>query len=216
MNFHKLGLAAICLLLTATAFAGNVSITLDPNGGDYVFYQFTDQYGVLQQQYVAPYPVTVSFNNLVGSAAVACYDINNPNYLGGTYYGSLKVSSTPAEEAIAWLGDQVRTTPLTDVAQLGALANAMWELGFPSSTNAENTYLPIDPAAATWIAQAQAAVANGYKADILIFMPDDRNTQRFGFITSTIPLFTPEPSSLFLMGSGFLGAAGMLRRKFKA
>ena len=210
-----LGLVTICLLFAFNAFAGNVSITLDPNGGDYVQYSFVDQLGNTQNQYVAPYPVSVSFNNLTGSAAVACYDINNPNYLGGTYWGTLAYSTTPAEIEISWLADQVRTTPLSDSATLGALSNAMWELGFPSSTNAEGGYLPIDPAAAPWIAQAQAAVAGGYQADIIIFIPDDSSTQRFGFISSTIPLTpSPEPGTLMMLGTGIVGLAGVLRRKF--
>jgi len=213
-NIRVLGLVTICLLFAFNAFAGNVSITLDGNLNDYVSYSFVDQLGNTQFQYVAPYPVSVSFNNLTGTAALACYDINNPNYLGRTYYGTLAYSTTPAEIEISWLADQVRVTPLSDSATLGALSNAMWELGFPSSTNAEGGYLPIDPAAAPWISLAQIAVANGYKPDTIIFIPDDSNTQRFGFITSTIPLTpSPEPGTLALIGSGVLGMAGILRRK---
>ena len=222
LNARFVTVALAGLLLTATAFAGNVSITLDPNGSDYVFYQFYDQFNTLQQQYVAPYPVTVSSGGQFGGAALACYDINNPNYLGGTYFGTVYYSTTVAEKEISWLGDQVRNTPLSDAATLGALSNAMWELGFPSSTNAENTYLPIDPAAAPWIAQAKDAVANGYQPDILIFIPDDASTQRFGFlqVASNVnldPIYpntpTPEPGSLLMLGSGVLGVAGLLRRK---
>lgn len=210
-----MGLATICLLLTDSAFAGNVSITLDPNAGNYVSYSFVDQKGATQYQFVAPYPVSVAFNNLTGSAAVACYDINNPNYLGGTYWGTLRYSTTTAEKEISYLADIVRTTPLADTATLGAVSNAMWELAFPSSTNSENNYLPIDPAAAPWITQAQAAVAGGgYKPDIIIFIPDDSSTQRFGFIESTIPLTpSPELGTMALFGSGFIGLAGVLRRK---
>ena len=161
--------------------------------------------------------MTVSSNGLVGGAALACYDINNPNYLGGTYTGTVYYSTTTAEKEISWLGDQVNLTPLSDSNNLGALANAMWELGFPSSTNSENGYLPIDPAAASWIAKAEAAVAGGYQPDIYIFVPDDSRTQRFGFLHSDVPLYpimpTPESSSLLLLGSGVLGIAGVLRRK---
>jgi len=218
MNPRNFVLAVVAaLLLTTASFAGTVTITLDGNGGDYVYYQFVDQFNNLQQQYVAPYPVTVTSNGLIGGAALACYDINNPNYLGWTYPGIVVYSTTTAEKEISWLGDQVKGTPLSDSTTLGALSNAMWELGFGSSTNAEGGYLPIDPAAAPWITAAQAAVADGYQPDILIFIPDDNGTQRFGFIHSDIPLYpvspTPEPASLMLLGTSALGLAGFLRHK---
>ena len=220
MKLRTLGLAAVCaVLLVATSFAGSVSITLDANAGDYVFYQFYDQFNHLQQQFVAPYPVTVTSGGQIGGAALACYDINNPNWLGGTYTGTVYYSVTTAEKEISWLGDQVRVTPLSDANTLGAISNAMWELGFPSSTNAEGGYLPIDPAAIPWIADAASAVADGYQPDIYVFVPDDSTTQRFGFIdvASNVDLYpqypTPEPASLLLVGSGVLGIAGLIRRK---
>jgi PEP-CTERM motif len=219
MKVRTLGLTLVfAMLVAATSFAGNVTITLDPNSGDYVFYQFYDQFNNLQQQFVAPYPVTVQSAGLIGGAALACYDINNPNWLGGSYTGTVYYSTTTAEKEISWLGDHVRVA--TDPQVLGALSNAMWELGFPSSTNAEGGYLPIDPAAAPWIADAQAAVLGGYQPNIYIFVPDDASTQRFGFIHSDIPLYpimppspTPEPASMLLVGTGVLGIAGAIRRK---
>jgi len=55
MNHRNLWLAALfAMLLTATSFAESVSITLDGNFRDYVFYQFYDQFDNLQQQFVRP------------------------------------------------------------------------------------------------------------------------------------------------------------------
>jgi len=219
MRLKTLGLAMCAMLFLGTSFASSVSITLDPYPGDYVFYQFYDQFNNLQRQFVAPYPVTVIAGGQIGGAAVACYDINNPNFLGGTYTGTVYYSVTTAEKEISWLGDQIRNTPLTDAATLGAVSNAMWELGFPSSNNAEGGYLPIDPAAAPWIIAAQAAVAGGYQPDIYIFVPDDASTQRFGFISVADNIHldpqypTPEPGTLLLLGSGFLGVARLVRRR---
>jgi hypothetical protein len=85
---------------------------------------------------------------------------------------------------------------------------AIWQIEFPSSTNSEGGTMPIDPAAAAWITEAQAAVASGYQPDNVFFTPDDPALQRFVEISQA-----PEPSNLILFGSGLLGLAGFLWRR---
>ena len=82
--------------------------------------------------------------------------------------------------------------------------------------------MPIDPAAQIWITDAADAVADGYKPDSVFFMPNNTTSQRFVEISltpipGTLELLphAPEPGTLALMGTGFLGLVGLVRRKLR-
>jgi hypothetical protein len=198
--FRILGLALLALLCTANVYAGNVTVVLDGNfPADYAFYTYTDVHGNVQSNIpISPYPATLNGAN----AYLACLDFFHHTIVGTPVSGHLITATTTADKEASYLMDfMVGKTPKSPISYIGPLALAIWEV--------EDASVPADPAAAAWVAAAQAAVAGGYQPDHLIFIPDDSSQQRFGVLT-------PEPSTLALLGSGILGLAGVLRRKYKA
>jgi len=105
------------------------------------------------------------------------------------------------------------SAPLED---RGAIAMAIWEIMYPSSTT-NGPEFDSDPAAQPYELEADTAVVDGSwtAADSARYptrVPDDSSLQRFGVILegslvddSASP--TPEPASFGLAGIGVLGLA---------
>ena len=106
------GLAILGLLLTAasaTSASADNSIQLSTNWGTYVWYDFTDTTGAQQSLPVAPYQSTVVVNGVTYPGFLACYDINNPTYIGETYTGffTLPDRSAVVDTEVSWLLDRL-------------------------------------------------------------------------------------------------------------
>jgi hypothetical protein len=217
-----LGPAFFGLVFVSTAFADGITLSSNFPGG-YLWYEGLP---------VAPYTSTTTIDGTTVASSVICLDINNPTNVGtfysGTFYTAATISAIPGQasltinDEVSWLADQlagISPNIPANSAVGGPISLAIWQIEFPTSTNSENLPDPIDPAAQIWITDAAAAVAGGYQSDSAFFIPDDSTSQRFVEISltdqpGTLGLLAPEPGTLCMMGTGLLGLAGLLRRKF--
>jgi hypothetical protein len=133
----------------------------------------------------------------------------------------------------AWLTDQYAANPASDPNQSIAIQTAIWSIVDNGPTNAPNQkYVnsgdfwsnggQVSSAVNTgagstgyWIDRAQVAYATqpgGYygKFNILTGVGGSGGAQEFLYSRTTV---TPEPGTLVLMGSAFLGMAGFVRMR---
>jgi hypothetical protein len=208
------------LVFVSTAFADGITITASYPSG-ILWYTFTATNGNTYTEPVAPYASTTTIGGNTVSSSIICLDINNPTDVGEFYSGTFGSAVTLADDESSWLADQLSGTSseVSLASYTGPISLAIWQIEFPSSNNYEGGIMPIDPAAQIWISEAEAAVANGYQPDSVFFIPDDSSAQRFveiseTFDPGTLGILAPEPGTLELMGTGLLGLACILRRKF--
>jgi hypothetical protein len=207
-----------CLLFAAAAHADTVTLTLNPNlsSPTYTYYTYTDYAGDSVGEWVAPYQITLSdptgpYN---GAAYAICFDINNATYVGQADTGHLVYDYTDTDVLEAtYLANLLNTDgdQSAPVAVQGAIALAIWQIMFPTSTNSENEpFGPSqwDPAAQPYIALAAAAVAAGNwtswdTSNYPMWVPDNPAFQRFGVILQdSPPVVNPEPGGWLLFGTG--------------
>ena len=209
------------LVSMAASASSIVNLTLDGNfsSPDYSWYTYTDTAGQQETDPVGPYITYLTggvYNDAL--AYTFCYDINSETDVGVSYAGQFETPTDAATMESTFLLNQLNqaggfNAPLAD---RGAIAMAIWELMYPSSTTNGPTF-PSDPAAQPYELEAEQAVANGTwtvadSAQYPTWVPDDSSIQRFGVILpGTAPIENselppaPEPASLGLAGLGVLG-----------
>lgn len=204
--------------LASSAAADTASMTLTGVGSN----------GAQDGIYIGPYVATI--NGV--STPVICDDfaddsyineswtanVTTPSNLAGTKWGGLSNASTLYDEA-AWLTLQLLGTSNKSTA--AAIQYAIWDLFDPTDVK---SWLSTDPTfystVLSWVATAGSAqpLSAAQLADFLIYTPNTSYpiTCNGGTCANTPPqefiVYTPEPSTLLLLGVG-LGALCFLKRR---
>jgi hypothetical protein len=219
MRIHRSHqLIPVFLLFAGAAGADQFSVTLNPNyPSAYTFYNNVP---------VAPYQVTVSdMQGLYNDAAAyaICLDYDNSSYVGVAYTGKLVENTDLASMEASYLTNLLNSDGNLSASPTtrGQISFAIWQIMFPSSTQADGSYFPADPTAAGLELQAYDAVASGQwtSQDSSLyptFVPDDTSAQRFALtFANTSPITfasanfessspAPEPGAFALFGAGLI------------
>jgi len=200
-----LAVLVFSLLLAAPAFANSVTMTYEGHGGS-----------------GKTYPWLFSINGSTTYTTLICDSYDNNNYLGESW----QATATPLLQAVGLFGSGMSLdykaaglifkSILAGTTGAGAGQWAIW--GF-FSTNALNNPQYASSGAAAVAAQflllAESDPNSAYKGLILYTPIAGTQTGGAGLPQEFIGYSpVPEPGSLMLMGTGLIGLAGVLRRKF--
>lgn len=158
-----------------------------------------------------PYPGWLVANIPADQGAFFCIDFLKTATFGASYPGTLVLPSTPQEIEAAYLasieyGYGAANANINLYA--GPLSMAIWQIMDPTPGD-----VPRDPAAQSWVTQAQNLYAAGQLqasmfANTTIFVPNDPSIQRFMLAAAE----TPEPETMVLLGTGVLLIVAGFRR----
>ncbi len=181
------------------------------------------------------YPYNFSVNGSSTLTQLMCLNLNREITFGETW--NVVITGVPTGNAspVAGTSDPDANTPAVDFradawlfSQLGSYSNsdiqfAVWSIEDPTDAMANSAW---DQTANTLATNALAAATNqmlinsGFFSGYQLYLPTSDTTGWYNggapqaFIGKA-PTVTPEPSSLALLGTSVLGAAGVLRRKFR-
>lgn len=170
--------------------------------------------------YVGPYNGTVGTGANTTSVVLNCVDFFHEVYVGsqwdanlsslGTGSGvgtSTRESSLALYRQAAWLTNQFSTASNYDIGQIQA---TIWNLFKPAGVTPSSNY---------WLTQAQTNYQSldysQYYVATDINAANANSVQEF-LVKGSIPTTaTPEPASMFLLGSGLIGLAGVRAHRKK-
>ena len=225
MRLHFIPTLAVTLLTASTFLhaAGIPNVTFDllsDPGQNYTFNR-TDSQGQSVTDPVGPYPGYLGADVPGDLYGFFCIDYLLTATWGGSYSGT-----------VYNIGDAIPGKSLEQQLEGGYLSSQLYQLGGGSANTAlyqgpisfaiwqimdpATGHVPVDPAAQSWVLQAQNMYADGQLSaanysNTLIFVPDNSSIQDFMTLS---PATTPEPQTTTLSAAGaLLILVGSLRRR---
>jgi len=183
---------------------------------DTIPYQINDPNAALQNGgFLPPYAeVSITVNGPSNQATVTVN--RDGTYLigdGGSFDLSLKSPATAG--SFSWTGGNATTAFSTgnpgNISEFGFFNLTIDDFdGFTRAV--ESLTFTLTKVSGTWASASDVLIANsdGYLIAAHIFPPGGIDT---GFAGNGTPI--PEPTTMLLLGSGLLGLAGFVRRRFK-
>lgn len=165
---------------------------------------------------VYTYPYNFSVNGSTELTSLMCYVYYDEIYEGETWTATVLPITTVPEEELAYLFS-VADDPNSSATTVSAAQWAAWELFDPSLTTApdgpgQTAVTDELDAAVAFVSTANPDFYSGY--DLYVPIDGSQNPLSDGEPQSFIgTAVTPEPSSLFLFGTGLLVFAGAIFRK---
>lgn len=228
MSLSKLSLLAAAAALTLSGVAAHAdSLTLG-NAGQSMSFTFFGNHESGAGGNFSPSSAVIG-GKTVNFEAVYCVDLNhfiddNSFYNNVLFTTNGVVNGTTVNNAasIAWL---ILNTTVTDATQAAGLQAAIWATEYGSHFSLGNGQSAIANDETTDLAAlSHGTVTNSLISQLDWITPpttggqweDDDRVKQQGLVGLPDPPAVPEPGTLSLLGTGILGAAGLLRRRMSA
>jgi len=205
-------LAALVLFCGTSVRASNLTFGIgsDPHQ-NYTFTPVGSSQSVTLD--VGPYSAYIEENGVKTWGEYFCISYTKTANWNTVYSGQVIDPSTQQQVEAAYLDSQLATMGGVNatLAAKGAISMAIWQIMGPGGA------IPIDPAAQTYVQQAQNLFSQGAITAAMftstdIFVPNQCNVQSFMLMTTGAPTPEPGPIVLVLTGAVLLGIVRHKRR----